>query len=68
MQFDTHWRCQPAGGYVGFDQQVWTPTVVPASGTAQRSVGLQLFYLSPNASEGYPGPQHDCNWFMLFRV
>jgi aldose 1-epimerase len=44
------------GGYVGFDQQVWTPTVVPASGSGTTaSVGLQLFYLSPNASEGYPG-------------
>jgi aldose 1-epimerase len=44
------------GGYVGFDQQVWTPTVLPASGSGSTaSVGLQLYYLSPNASQGYPG-------------
>ena len=44
------------GGYVGFDQQVWTATVVPPTGSGPTaSVGLQLSYLSPNASEGYPG-------------
>jgi aldose 1-epimerase len=44
------------GGYVGFDQQVWTPTMLPLTGNGTTaSVGLKLFYLSPNASEGYPG-------------
>ena len=43
------------GGYVGFDQQVWTPKVLTGGSGANAWVGLQLFYLSPNASEGYPG-------------
>ena len=44
------------GGYVGFDQEVWTPTALPSAGSGTTaSVGLKLEYLSPNASEGYPG-------------
>jgi aldose 1-epimerase len=43
------------GGFVGFDQQVWTPTVLRGGAGEDASVGLQLEYLSPNASEGYPG-------------
>jgi aldose 1-epimerase len=35
------------GGTVGFDKQVWTPTV---SGNS-----LALHYLSPDGEEGYPG-------------
>ncbi|HUZ20715.1 MAG TPA: aldose epimerase family protein [Acidimicrobiales bacterium] len=40
------------GGFVGFDQQVWTPTVL--SGGSDW-VGLQLEYVSPNGSQGFPG-------------
>jgi aldose 1-epimerase len=44
------------GGYVGFDQEVWTPTALPSTGSGTTaSIGLKLVYLSPNASEGYPG-------------
>jgi aldose 1-epimerase len=43
------------GGFVGFDQQVWTPKVLRGGSGDDSSVGLQLEYLSPNASEGYPG-------------
>ena len=43
------------GGFVGFDQHVWTPTVLRGGSGDESSVGLQLEYLSPNASEGYPG-------------
>ncbi len=43
------------GGFVGFDQQVWTPTELRGGAGEDASVGLQLEYLSPNASEGYPG-------------
>jgi aldose 1-epimerase len=43
------------GGFVGFDQQVWTPTVLRGGSGDEASVGLQLEYLSPNASQGYPG-------------
>jgi aldose 1-epimerase len=40
------------GGLEGFDNKVWTATVVPPS---DGSVGLKLHYLSPNMEEGYPG-------------
>jgi aldose 1-epimerase len=40
------------GGAVGFDQKVWTATVVPA--TAER-VGLRLEYTSQDQEEGFPG-------------
>jgi aldose 1-epimerase len=43
------------GGFVGFDQQVWTPTVLEGASRGADSVGLRLEYVSPNASEGYPG-------------
>lgn len=43
------------GGFVGFDQQVWVPTVLPDGVGDGSSVGLKLEYVSPNASEGYPG-------------
>jgi aldose 1-epimerase len=43
------------GGFVGFDQQVWAPTVLPEGVGDGSSVGLKLEYVSPNASEGYPG-------------
>ncbi|MGD0220608.1 MAG: aldose epimerase family protein [Acidimicrobiales bacterium] len=43
------------GGSVGFDQQVWVPTVLPDGVGDGSSVGLKLEYVSPNASEGYPG-------------
>jgi len=43
------------GGFVGFDQQVWTPTVLQDGTEGDGTVGLQLEYVSPNASEGYPG-------------
>jgi aldose 1-epimerase len=39
------------GGTIGFDQKVWTPTVVQGNGT----VGLQLEYVSPNGEMGFPG-------------
>jgi aldose 1-epimerase len=39
------------GGIDGFDNKVWTATVVPATGS---SVGLKLHYTSPDGEEGYP--------------
>ncbi len=39
------------GGILGFDNKVWTPTVIPPSGG---SVGLELHYTSPNGEENYP--------------
>ncbi len=39
------------GGIDGFDNKVWSPTVIPASGD---SVGLMLHYTSPDGEEGYP--------------
>ncbi len=43
------------GGFVGFDQQIWTPTVLQGGSGAGGWVGLKLEYVSPNASEGFPG-------------
>ncbi len=43
------------GGLVGFDQQVWEATVLRGDSGDDGSVGLQLEYMSPNDSEGYPG-------------
>jgi aldose 1-epimerase len=43
------------GGYVGFDQQVWSPVSKTGGSGATAWAALQLSYLSPNASEGYPG-------------
>jgi len=42
------------GGFTGFDQQVWTPTVLRDDPSGS-SVGLKLEYRSPNGSEGFPG-------------
>jgi aldose 1-epimerase len=42
------------GGFDGFDQRVWTPTVLPDDPVTS-SVGLELKYRSPNGSEGFPG-------------
>lgn len=39
------------GGWTGFDKVVWTPT----SFVTEQTVGLKLFYLSPNGDQGYPG-------------
>lgn len=39
------------GGTAGFDQKVWTPTVVHGAG----SVGLRLEYVSPDGEMGFPG-------------
>ena len=39
------------GGDVGFDQKVWSPTVVRDDGV----VGLRLEYLSPAGEMGFPG-------------
>jgi len=39
------------GGIEGFDNKVWTATVVPATSS---SVGLKLHYTSPDGEEGYP--------------
>jgi aldose 1-epimerase len=39
------------GGIEGFDNKVWTPTVI---GPTSDSVGLKLHYLSPDGEEGYP--------------
>lgn len=43
------------GGFVGFDQQVWSPTTVSGGSGSSAWVGLQLQYTSPNGSQGYPG-------------
>src|SRR4249919_927388 len=40
------------GGIDGFDNKVWTATVVPPK---HGSVGLKLHYTSPDGEEGYPG-------------
>jgi aldose 1-epimerase len=42
------------GGFVGFDQQVWTPTVLP-DGPSASSVSLKLEYKSLDGSQGFPG-------------
>ena len=42
------------GGSRGFDQQLWTATVL-ADDPSANSVGLRLEYKSPNRSEGFPG-------------
>ncbi|MCU1494192.1 MAG: galactose-epimerase [Acidimicrobiaceae bacterium] len=39
------------GGTIGFDQKVWTPTVLQSDRTA----ALQLEYVSPNGEMGFPG-------------
>lgn len=39
------------GGNVGFDQKVWSPTVVRGDSTA----GLRLEYVSPSGEMGFPG-------------
>ena len=40
------------GGIDGFDNKVWTATVIPPN---HGSVGLKLHYTSPDGEEGYPG-------------
>ena len=40
------------GGIDGFDNKVWTATVIPPK---HGSVGLKLHYTSPDGEEGYPG-------------
>lgn len=39
------------GGFVGFDRIVWSPTIF----STDDSVGVKLFYLSPDGDQGYPG-------------
>jgi aldose 1-epimerase len=39
------------GGNKGFDKQIWTASVIPATSS---SVGLKLTWTSPNGDQGYP--------------